>query len=398
MNATMTATEKEKSMTTRVISGAHAVSYGVKAARAQVITAYPITPQTSIVELLSEFCAKGELKAKYLKVESEHSAMASLIAASAAGTRCFTATSSHGLALMHEMLHWASGARLPIIMANVNRAMGTPWSIWVDHNDSLSQRDTGWIQFYVSSNQELIDTILMAFKLGEAVRLPVMVNLDGFFLSHTVEPVEFLDQAKADQFLPKYETEWKLDLDDPRTIGDLTRPEDYFELRFKIQDAMDQAQAVVKDVQRYFGDLFGRYYDTIETFEIEDAELVLIAYSSMAQTVEHTVKDLRKQGRKVGMIRVRMLRPFPVERLAGLMKADVKYVVLDRNIGFGIGGIFGQEIRSALYRFPQQPRIFDLIIGIGGRDVTPEVITRVVDRFEKMETVDQDFYWEGLKS
>ena len=299
---------------------------------------------------------------------------------------------------MHEMLHWASGARLSIVMANVNRAMGTPWSIWVDHNDSLSQRDTGWIQFYVSSNQELIDTILMAFKLGEAVRLPVMVNLDGFFLSHTVEPVEFLDQAKADRFLPKYETEWKLDLDDPRTIGGLTRPEDYFELRFKIQDAMDQANSLVKDVHRDFGDLFGRYYDTIETFEVEDAELVLIAYSTMAQTVEHTVKELRRQGRKVGMIRIRMLRPFPVERLVELMKPDVKYVILDRNIGFGIGGIFGQEIRSALYRFPEQPRIFDLIIGIGGRDVTPEVVTRVVDRFEKLETVDQDFYWEGLKS
>lgn len=382
----------------KVITGAHAVSYGVKAARAEVITAYPITPQTSVVELLSEFCAKGELKAKFIKVESEHSAMASLIGSSAAGARSFTATSSHGLALMHEMLHWASGARLPIIMANVNRAMGTPWSIWVDHNDSLSQRDTGWIQLYVSSNQELVDTILMAFKLGEAVRLPVMVNLDGFFLSHTVEPVEFLDQATADKFLPKYETKWKLDIEDPRTIGNLTRPEDYFELRYLIQDAMDKAKGLINDIHQEFGDLFGRYYDTLETFEIEDAEMVLIAYSTMAQTVEHTVKQLRAAGRKVGMIRVRMLRPFPVERLVELIKPDVKYVVLDRNICFGVGGIFAQEIRNALYRFPAKPKIFDVVIGLGGRDVTPEVVTGVVDKYEKLETVDQDFYWEGLKS
>lgn len=383
---------------TKVISGAHAVSYGVKAARAEVITAYPITPQTSIVELLSEFTAKGELKAKFIKVESEHSAMASLIGSSAAGARSFTATSSHGLALMHEMLHWANGARLPIVMANVNRAMGTPWSIWVDHNDSLSQRDTGWIQFYVSSNQELTDTILQAFRLGEAVRLPVMVNLDGFFLSHTVEPVELLDQDKADQFLPKYETEWKLDIEHPATIGNLTTPEDYFELRYLIQEAMDKAKVLINDVHREFGDIFGRYYDTLETLHVEDAELVLIAYSSMAQTVEHTVKELRAQGRKVGMIRVRMLRPFPVEKLAELIKPDVKYVVLDRNIGFGVGGIFAQEIRSALYRFPAQPKIFDVVLGLGGRDVTPEVVTRVVDKFEKMESVDRDFYWEGLKA
>jgi pyruvate/2-oxoacid:ferredoxin oxidoreductase alpha subunit len=391
------ATAERRATQTKVISGAHAVSYGAKASRVQVITAYPITPQTSIVELLSEFCANGTLDAEFIKVESEHSAMASLIGSASVGARSFTATSAHGLALMHEMLHWASGARLPIVMANVNRAMGTPWSIWVDHNDSLSQRDTGWIQFYVSSNQEINDTILQGFKLGEMVRLPVMVNLDGFFLSHTVEPVEILDQDKCDQYLPPYETKWKLDLDDPRSIGNLCGPDDYFELRYKIQEAMEMAAANVDQVQKDFGDLFGRYYESVETYFVDDAEMVLVAYSTMAQTVLQTVKDLRAEGRKIGMIRMRLFRPFPTERIRQIVRPDVKYLILDRNIGFGAKGIFCQEIHSALYQHDVKPRIFDLIIGLGGRDVTPEVVRHVVDKYEKIETVDQDFYWEGVR-
>lgn len=390
-------TAEKKATETIVISGAHAVSYGVKSARAEVITAYPITPQTSIVELLSEFCANGSLDAEFIKVESEHSAMASLIGSSSVGVRSFTATSAHGLALMHEMLHWANGGRLPIVMANVNRAMGTPWSIWVDHNDSLSQRDTGWIQYYVSSNQEITDTILQAFKLGEMVRLPVMVNLDGFFLSHTVEPVELLDQDKADKFLPKYETKWKLDLDDPRSIGNLCGPDDYFELRYKIQEAMELAARKVDEVDREFGDLFGRYYQSLETYDTEDADLVLIANSTHAQTTLQTVRDLRREGRKVGMIRVRLLRPFPTQRMRDIVKPNTKYVVLDRNICFGVGGIFCQEIRNALYGHSVRPRIFDVILGLGGRDITCEVIRRIVDKFSNKETVDQDFYWEGVK-
>lgn len=393
----ITSTKDAKTTKTKVISGAHAVSYGVLAARAEVITAYPITPQTSIVELLSEFCAKGTLDAKFVKVESEHSAMASLIGSSSAGARSFTATSAHGLALMHEMLHWASGGRLPIVMANVNRAMGTPWSIWVDHNDSLSQRDTGWIQYYVSSNQEITDTILQAFKLGEMVRLPVMVNLDGFLLSHTVEPVELLDQDKADKFLPKYETEFKLDLKDPRSIGNLCGPDDYFELRYKIEEAMQLAATKVDEIDKEFGDVFGRYYDSVETYDVDDAEMVLIAYSTHAQTALQTVRDMRAEGRKVGMIRVRLFRPFPAEKVRRLIKPNVKYVVLDRNIGFGVGGIFGQEIQNSLYRHDIRPRIFDVILGLGGRDVTPGVIRGVVDKFEKKETVDQDYYWEGVR-
>ena len=380
-----------------VISGAHAVSFAVKAARAEVITAYPITPQTSIVELLSEFCSNGDMHARFIKVESEHSAMASLVGASAAGARSFTATSAHGLAYMHEMLHWASGDRLPIVMANVNRAMGAPWSIWVDHNDSLSQRDTGWIQYYVSSNQEVYDTIIQAFKLAEIVSLPVMVNLDGFFLSHTVEPVELADQKEVDKFLPKYETAWKLDLQNPHSIGNLTSPEHYFELRYKVQEAMELAKAKIDEIDSAYAKAFGKQYHSIETYDADDAEIVLISYATMAQTVKHTVKQLRRQGKRVGMIRMRLFRPFPSEMLAQIVKPNVKYIVLDRNISFGAGGIFAQEIRSALQHHRIDCPVFDVSLGLGGRDVTPEVISNVVDRFADIKHPDREYYWEGVK-
>lgn len=218
----------------KVITGNHAVSFGAQLSRVQVISAYPITPQTQIVELLSEFCASGKLKAKFIKVESEHSAMAACVAASQTGTRAFTATSAHGLALMHEVLHWAAGARLPIVMAEVNRAMGPGWSVWTDQNDSLSQRDTGWLQFYCESNQEVLDTCLIAFRVAEQISMPVMFVLDAFVLSHTSEAVDIPDQELADKFLPPFQPEWKLDLADPRAFGGLSNPDHYYELRYKM--------------------------------------------------------------------------------------------------------------------------------------------------------------------
>jgi pyruvate/2-oxoacid:ferredoxin oxidoreductase alpha subunit len=216
---------------TRVVTGNHAVSHGARLARVQVISAYPITPQTQVVELLSKLCEDGELDARFLKVESEHSAMAALIGASAAGARAFTATSSHGLALMHEMLHWAAGARLPIVLANINRSMGTPWSVWTDQNDSLSQRDTGFMQIYCESNQEVLDSVIQAYRLAEKVYLPVMIILDAFVLSHTAEPVEFPTQESVDRYLPPYQPQFRLDTSNPAAFGGLTTPENYMELR-----------------------------------------------------------------------------------------------------------------------------------------------------------------------
>lgn len=249
-----------------VLSGNYAVSYGVKCSEVQVISAYPITPQTQIVEKLCEMCAKGELNAKYINVESEHSAMAACIGASATGARAFTATSSQGLAYMHELLHWASRARLPIVMANVNRAMAPGWNVCADQNDSLSQRDTGWMQVYCKDNQEGIDSIIMAYKICERIMLPMMVNLDAFFISHTSEPVDIPDMEQVKEFLPSYSPQIKLDINDPRTFGTLTDPEIYSEFQYKIQKSMENAKTVIADVCKEFESIFGRSYGGIYEF------------------------------------------------------------------------------------------------------------------------------------
>jgi pyruvate/2-oxoacid:ferredoxin oxidoreductase alpha subunit len=381
----------------KVISGSHSVSYAVRLARAQVITAYPITPQTSVVEKLSEFCADGSLDAKFIKVESEHSAMASLIGASAAGARCFTATSSHGLALMHEMLHWAAGDRLPIVMANVNRAMGAPWSIWVDHSDSLAQRDTGWLQFYVESNQEIVDTVIQAFKIGEAVHLPIMVNLDGFFLSHTVEEVDIPEQNGVDAFLPPYQAEHKLDLDDPRSIGNLTTPDHYYEFRHMAHNASQKALTLVDEIGHEYGENFGRYYGAIDSYMADDAEIVLVSYATAASTTRAAVKEMRAEGKKIGMVKIRSFRPFPTDALVNTLRNVPKIAVLDRNVCIGSTGIFCQEVKAALYDAGLGNKIFGFVVGLGGRDITPEVVRDITSQVESQSSPETPIYWEGLK-
>jgi pyruvate/2-oxoacid:ferredoxin oxidoreductase alpha subunit len=380
-----------------LLSGSKAVALAVRDARAEVITAYPVTPEIGIVEQLGGFCAKKEMNARLINVESSHSAMATLIGAAAAGARTFAATSSQGLALMHEMLHWAAGDRLPIVVANVNRALGAPWSIWVDHNDSLSQRDTGWIQFYVSSCQEAYDTILQAYKIGELVQLPVLVNLDGYYLSHTVEPVEIADPKVVDSFLPSYRPEWRLDPQDPRSIGNLTSPDYYFEFRYKIQQSMDRANTAAEDVCRQFQKTFGREYAGLETYELEGADTVFISYATMAQTVKHAVREMRAEGKKVGLIRIRMFRPFPAAQLRELVKPDCTYLVLDRNISFGSGGVFGQEVKASLYPSDSRASVFGITLGLGGRDVTPSVIKSIAHKYSGPQAVTVDQLWEGVR-
>jgi pyruvate/2-oxoacid:ferredoxin oxidoreductase alpha subunit len=384
--------------TNMLLSGSQAAAQAVMAARAEVITTYPIVPQALIAEQLLEFCSKEELHARYVKVESAHSALSTLIGASATGARTFTATSSQGLALMHEMLHWAAGDRLPIVIANVNRALGAPWSIWVDHNDSLSQRDTGWIQFYVSSCQEVFDTILQAYRLGEIVQLPVMVNLDGFYLSHTIEPIILPEQTEVDSFLPLYQTDWRLDPKKPRSIGNLTSPDYYLEFRNKIQQAMDTAKTVANDVYQKFESHFGRHYGSLDCYELEDATTVFITYATMAQTVKHAVREMRREGEKVGLIRIRMFRPFPTEDLRQLVRAGCRYIVLDRNVSFGAGGIFGQEIRAALHSQALDSGIVSIILGLGGRDVAPTMIKEIATKYSEGGGFAGDHYWEGVRS
>lgn len=381
----------------KMLKGNHAVSYGVLRSRAKVIAAYPITPQSSIVELLSEFCADKELDAKFIKVESEHSAMASCIGASATGVRTFTATSSHGLALMHEMLHWASGARFPVVLSNVNRALGSPWSIWTDQNDSLSQRDTGWLQFYCESNQEALDTVIQAFKISEEVMLPSMQVLDAFVLSHTSEPVDIPKQEKVDEFLPEYKPKFKLDIADPRTFGSLTTPDNYFELRYKIQKAMEEAKSVIQSVDKEFKEQFGRSYGLVERYYLEDAHLALVTSGTITSTARHVVNRLRDKGHKVGLLKIKTFRPFPHEEVVESLEKAKKIAVIDRNISFGQEGIFFQELKSCLYNNGAGVPIFGFITGLGGRDVTPEVIEDILTYASENKEPKDNIIWMGVK-
>lgn len=380
----------------KVIMGNHAVSYGVRASEAQVISAYPITPQTHVVELLSEMCASGEIDARFIKVESEHSAMAACVGASAAGARAFTATSSQGLLLMHEMLHWAVGARLPIVLANINRAVGPPWSIWTDQNDSLSQRDVGWLQIYCESNQETQDTIPQAFKIAEQLQLPVMLVLDAFFLSHTYEIVDIIEKEQVRRFLPPYRPEIKIDVDDQHSFGNLAGPEHYMELRYMIQEAMEKAIEVVERVDREFEQVFGRRYGLIDPYRCDDAEIILVTSGTVASTTRKVIDDLRDEGVKAGSLKIRVFRPFPFEQVFEVLSRARKVAVIDRNISFGAHGIFFQEVKSALYGRSDVP-VIGFIAGLGGRDITPKVVREMADRAIEGTATERYINWTGVK-
>ena len=380
----------------KVITGNHAVSFGAKLARAEVIAAYPITPQTEVVEKLSEMVAEGELRARFIKVESEHSAMAACIGASAAGARSFTATSSQGLALMHEMLHWATGARTPVVMANINRTLGPPWNIWSEQTDSLSQRDTGWLQFYCENNQEILDTTIQAFKICEKISLPGMICLDAFYHSHTSEAVDIPDQKDIDKFLPPYNPKYKLDVREPHTFGGLTSPEWYYELRYNIQGAMMSAIDVIKETCSDYAKITGRKYGLIEEYKTAGADILLVTSGAISETAKDVVDEMRKQNTKVGLIRIRTFRPFPKKDLRKIIQ-KVKIVgVIDRNISFGNEGIFFQEVKSALYNEKSHPPIYGFIAGLGGRDVTMNDITKIVKDMSQ-GLYKKEMVWVGAK-
>ncbi len=383
--------------TKKVITGNHAVSYGVLLSRAQVIAAYPITPQTQIVELLSEFCATGLLKAKFIKVESEHSAMSACIGASISGVRAFTATSAHGLALMHEMLHWAVGARLPVVLANVNRAMGPGWSVWTDQNDSLSQRDVGMIQLYCESNQEVLDTTIQAFRVAEKVLLPVMVVLDAFVLSHTSEPVDIPSQEEVDSFLPPYEPRHYLNIENPQAFGGLTSPDHYYEIRIKIEKAHQEALKVVKEVDEEFKRKFGRGYGLVEPYYCDDAKVILVTSGTITGTAREVIDGERRKGRKVGLLKIRLFRPTPRTEIKEILLRAEKIAVIDRNISFGHSGIFAQEIKSALYNEYRRTPIFNFIIGLGGRDVGAGELKEIIDQVFREPYPSEDFVLKGVR-
>ncbi len=382
----------------KVIIGNHAVSWGAQLARVEVISAYPITPQTQIVEKLSEMCADGSLAARFIKVESEHSAMAACIGASAAGARTFTATSSHGLVYMHEMLHWAAGGRHPVVMAEVNRALGPGWNIWTDQNDSLSQRDTGWVQLYCETNQEVLDTTIQSFKIAEALDLPVMLVLDAFYLSHTAEPVDIPDQEMVDRFLPPREARFKLDVNDPHAFGALVRPDSYMEMRWLQQQAMREVPGVFDKVEADWMRMFGRHYGAVESYRAEDAELLLVTSGTVTSTARFVVDRRREAGEAIGLVKVKMFRPFPTGPLREALGGVERVAVLDRNISPGHSGIFAEETRAALYDLPPEdrPEIYGYIIGLGGRDVTPSVIDEVIDRTRRSTSAEREDLWVGV--
>jgi len=381
----------------KVIMGNHALSYGAMLARSQVIAAYPITPQTQVVELLSEMCADKKLDAKFIKVESEHSAMAACLGASLAGARTFTATSSQGLALMHELLHWASGGRMPVVMGNINRAMAPGWSIWTDQNDSLSQRDTGWMQYYCSSNQEVLDTVIQAFKVSEKLLIPGMVVLDAFALSHTYEVVDIPDQERVDAFLPPFAPPFRLAPADPHAFFGLTSPDNYFELRYKLQKDMEKALDLVEETGREFERAFGRRLGIVDEYMCDDADFLFITSGTAGYTARVAVDDLRQDGIKAGNLRIKVFRPFPFARVREIAGKARRVAVLDRNLSYGHHGIFYQEVKSALYGEAAAPPVFGFVAGLGGRDITPGDFKQMYRSASAAERPEGEIGWIGVK-
>jgi pyruvate/2-oxoacid:ferredoxin oxidoreductase alpha subunit len=360
------------------MTGNHAVAHAVKLCRTPFIAAYPITPQTAIYEKLSEWEASRVLKGVMMRTESEHSAMAACIAASLTGVRTFTATSSQGLALMHEMLHFAAGCRTPVVLANVNRLLAAPWGFWADQLDSLSQRDTGWIQFYCENGQEAMDNVFQAYKIAEQVYLPAMVSLEAFFVSHFTEVVDLPAQEQVDRFLPPMDLPHKFDVDKPGFLVPVVSSELYRKYKHMAQGSMDSVKQLAVQVDAEFKKEFGRGYGIVEPVMLDDADIVLVTAGSITSTARLAIRELRQQGHKVGLFKIRLFRPFPREAIQQALRGKKKIAVIDRNISLGSGGIFGQEVRAALVHSPDHPLTFSYIAGIGGSDVTPEVIQKIV--------------------
>ena len=361
--------------TRQFISGDEAVALAVRLIRPHVIAAYPITPQTIVVERLSDFVEDGSLKSEYLHVESEHSALAACMGASVVGARTFTATSSQGLLYMVECLHYASGCRFPIVMMNANRSLAAPWSIFGDQRDSLSQLDCGWLQAYAEDAQEALDLTLQAYRIAEdpTVLTPVMVNLDGFVLTHTYEVVDVPDAAEVDQYLPAYAPRDKMDLEAPQSFAISAGPPWHTEFRLQQQQAALHAAAVIRQSDAEFQAIFGRSYSgLVEEYRCEDAEIVLVTLGSVAGTVRLVVDELRNDGVRAGLLKLRWLRPFPAVEIAVIGERVKALGILEKNISFGFEGSVFSEVNSALIRNRNMPVTTNFVAGLAGRDITRE--------------------------
>jgi pyruvate ferredoxin oxidoreductase alpha subunit len=376
---------KAVTMEQRVVglNGDEVVAFAAKQANVEVVSAYPITPQTIVVEKFSEYVANGEVDAEFVCVESEHSALSACVGASLAGARVFTATSSQGLALMHEALYLASGLRCPIVMAVANRALSAPINIHNDHSDMMGSRDCGWIQLYAENAQEAYDWTLQAFKIAETpnILLPVAVNFDGFTISHAVEGVRVLGDETVRDFLPARCSEYKLDASKPITIGALALPDYYFEFKRQQEEAMRNSVDVIKRVNEDYARISGRRYSALAPYQMEDAEIAILCMGSVAGTARAVVKNLRKQGKPVGTIKLWSYRPFPVDEVASLVKRLKCLVVLDRTCSFGAPyGPLCSDVSAALYQRGGHAKLLNVISGLGGRDISPRDIEAMFDK------------------
>ncbi|MHA1732950.1 MAG: transketolase C-terminal domain-containing protein [Promethearchaeota archaeon] len=372
-------------METLIITGNHAAAHACRGARVGVVAAYPITPQSPVVEKISYFVEKGEMPGtEFVRVESEQSAITAVIAASVTGARTFTATSANGLAYMNELLAWAAGNRLPIVMCIATRALGAPWSVWTDHQDAISARDTGWIQLFTEDNQEIYDTVLQAYKIAEdpGVYLPTFVNYDGYILSHTVMPVRVEEQDKIDQFLPEFRSHLRLaDVDHPIGVSPVTTPNPirrgdevapgYFEFRASMQKALERSLDRIVAVHDEFAERFGRSYGNgiYKTYRAEDAEVLILGVGSVACEARLACDQLRAAGIPAGVVSLKVFRPFPKKYLLEAFKRAKTIVVFDRDIGYGYEGVLAYELKAALYGSGIAPPVYGFVVGLGGRDV-----------------------------
>ncbi len=385
----------------KVITGNDAAAYGALLSRPDIVCAYPITPQSQIPEKLASFHRNGELKGRFVNVESEMAALGYVTGAAIGGSRVFTATSSQGLAWMHEGLHWASGARLPIVLVNVNRPLGAPWNLTCDQIDSLSQRDTGWIQFYCENNQEILDTVIQAYRISESLSLPIMVCLDGVYLSYLSETVHIPPQEMVDKYLPPPNPGhrikgggWKL--------YDIVPPErnphagDFMADRYELHKRESECLSTAVACDETFGALFGRGYPLVEEYRCDGADTVLAMSGSAVGTARDVVDQFWDDGLNIGLIKIRMFRPFPRHLLREKLKGKKKVAVIERDISPGQGGIFCQELKWALYDCTNAPEVYGLISGLGGADITPDLIARAARFVLAAEKCPGEAIWLGL--
>lgn len=377
----------------KVIEGSMAVAEAVKACRPHVISAYPITPQTHIVENLSQMVADGELKSEFINVESEFGAASVILGASVTGARAYSTTTSQGLLLMAEVLFNIAGLRLPVSITCANRSVSAPINIWNDHQDAMTLRDSGWIQLYAEDCQEVHDMQLQAYRIGEnpEISLPVMVNMDGFILTHAFEPVDIIDQKMADEFLPPYKPLRFLTVKDPVTFGVLAEPTYYMETRYRLQQAIEASKQVIDQVADEFKRKFGRYAGgLVDRYRLDDAKTVMVGMGSVVGTMREATDVMREKGDGVGLLKVRAFRPFPKEAIYDALKEADTIVVVEKAISLGLGGILLNEMKSAFYGKKKQPKIRGVIVGLGGRDVPTKSITEAVEKAES-EPVEDHF-------